>query len=87
MSINFCLSNVASLNLISFVPCPSDYANEPRYFYQFTLAPGGVCEGNAFGSICLFVCLSVHASNSKTIAPIDLILYTKRSNTHGFALH
>ena len=73
------MSNVASLHLISFVPCPSDYANEPRYFDLFTLAPGGVCEGNAFGSICLYVCLYVHASNSKTISPIDLIFYTKRS--------
>ena len=34
------------------------------------------CEGSAF-VFCLFV--SVHAHNSKTITPIDLIFYTLRS--------
>ena len=36
-----------------------------------TLAPGGECEGYAFG------CLSVRMRNSKTIAPIDLIFVYK----------
>ena len=37
------------------------------------LTPEEECDGNAFGSVCLSVCLSVYtgqARNSKTIAPI-----------------
>ena len=44
-----------------------------------TLAPRGACESSASGSVCLSVCLSDRACNSKTIAPIDLITYTRRS--------
>ena len=43
-------------------------------------APGEECEGSAFGSVCLSVCLfvSLCAHNSKTIAQIDFIFYTRR---------
>ena len=37
-----------------------------------TLAPGEECEGNAFGSVCLSVCLSVRTRKSRTISPIFL---------------
>ena len=35
-----------------------------------TLARGEECEGNAFGSVCLDVCMSVRTSNSEIVAPI-----------------
>ena len=37
-----------------------------------TVCPGEECEGNVFGPVCLSVCLSVLARNSKTIAPFCL---------------
>ena len=41
--------------------------------WVITLALGEECEGNAFGSVCLSVCMSVRMFNSKTTAPIALI--------------
>ena len=34
----------------------------------------------------LFVCLSVRARNSRSIAPIDLILFTQEVLSHGFVV-
>ena len=42
------------------------------------LSPGGECEVACILT-CLFVCLSVHAHNSKNIAQIDLISITRKS--------
>ena len=39
----------------------------------FTLAPIEACEVNAFGSVCLSICLPVCACHSKTFPTIDLI--------------
>ena len=51
---------------------------------MFTFATGGECEGDAFG--LMFVCLSVPACDSKTIALIDLICLHKRVYTLGAVL-
>ena len=48
-----------------------------NYIAIVTLTPGEECEGNAFGSVS--VCKSVRMRNSKTIAPIVLIFYTRLS--------
>ena len=44
---------------------------------NYRLSSEEECEGNAFGSACLFVCLRVRVRNSKTIALIDLIFYPR----------
>ena len=44
-----------------------------------TLVPGDECEGNACGHVCLSACLSVRTSNSKTIPPIDLIIFLHKT--------
>ena len=48
-----------------------------------TLTPGEECEGSAFGSICLSICMSVRMRNSKIIAPIGLIFLYKKYYTRG----
>ena len=40
-------------------------------------------QGNAFESVCLSVCLSVHARNSETVAPIDLFVLHKKYYARG----
>ena len=47
-------------------------------FSIFTLASGWG-GGRGEGCACGYVCLSIRSRNSKTIAPIDLIFYTRRS--------
>ena len=54
-----------------------DMFTSPLHACLVTLAPGEECEGNAFGSVSLSVCMSVRARNSKTIAPINLIFFTQ----------
>ena len=44
-----------------------------------TLAPEGVCDGSAFGSVCL----SARTRSSKTIATIDLIFLHRKEYSHG----
>ena len=51
-------------------------------FNVATLAPGEDCEGNVFE----YICLSVRARNSKTIAAIDVIFYTIKYYPHGSVL-
>ena len=51
-----------------------------------TLALGEECEGNAFRYVSLSVRMSVRTSNSKTIAPIDLICLHKKAYTRGSGL-
>ena len=43
-----------------------------KFKYYITVSPGEECKSNVFGSVCLSVCLSVLARNSKTIAPFCL---------------
>ena len=54
-----------------------------------TTAPGEECQGNAFWSVCPSVRPSVRPSvclrNSKTIAPIDLIVLHRKYYTRGSA--
>ena len=52
--------------------------------YLWFVIPRG--ERNAFGSVCLFVCLYVRRRNSKAIAPIDLIFVHKKYNPRDPAL-
>ena len=46
---------------------------------MFTLAPGEECEGHAFGSVCLYVCLSVRMR-------IDLIFLHNKYYARGSVL-
>ena len=50
------------------------------------LAPGGECEGSAFWSVYLSVCMSVQARNSKTFAQFDLIFLYKKCYPRGSVL-
>ena len=43
-------------------------------------------EGNAIGSVHLFVCLSVTVRNSTIIAMIDLIFVHNKDYTRGLAI-
>ena len=55
-------------------------------------SPREECGGNAFGlsigrlPVCMSVCLSVRACNSKTIAPTDLIPLPTKYYTPGSVL-
>ena len=46
-------------------------------FIIFTPAPWEECEWDAFGSVCVSICLSVRMCNSKTNSLIDLIFFTQ----------
>ena len=67
---------------------PADQFNTPGrgqhlYIYHVaesiivTLAPRKECEGNAFR----YVCISVRVRNSKHVAPIEFIFYTRSIST------
>ena len=58
------------------------YRNAKTVRFLIFLTPGEEGEGDAFGSICLFV----WARKSKTIAPIDFDFLHEKYHTRGSVL-